>query len=57
MKVYILIGGWDYEGFAEPIGVYTTCALAHEAKIRFATARYDQVEVLEYDVDSAEDQS
>ena len=57
MKVYILIGGWDYEGFAEPIGVYTTRALAHEAKIKFATARYDQVEVLEYDVDSAEDQS
>lgn len=50
MKVYVLIGGWDYEGNDEPEGVYSTKEKAEEAKAH-AYDGYSDIEILEYDID------
>lgn len=50
MKVFVAIGGWAYEGYATPIGVYTTEALAKEA-IAAAYQGYDDTEICEYELD------
>ena len=48
MKLYVVIRGWDYEGFDEPIGVFDDKELAEKAKISYK--HYDFKEILEYDL-------
>jgi hypothetical protein len=50
MKVFVAIGGYAYEGYAAPIGVYSTKELAEEA-IKKASRGYDDREIFEYEID------
>ena len=49
MKVWLVIGGWDYEGYAMPEGVFSTEELAKEALAR--VRGYDDKEIVEYEID------
>ena len=52
MKVWIVIGGWEYEGYAEPSGVFSS---KEKANLFVASDKcyngYDEIKVLEYEVD------
>ena len=48
MKVWIVIGGYDYEGYTEPTGVYSTEALAKEG-LKHCSG--DNRDILEYEID------
>lgn len=50
MKVYALIGGWDYEGNDEPVGIYSTREKAVEVKGKIRHG-YDVLDVYEFEVD------
>lgn len=50
MKVYALIGGWDYEGYSEPDGIFSTKELAEEAKKKVYQG-YDFLEIHEFELD------
>jgi hypothetical protein len=52
MKVYVALGSFDYEGLAEPLGIFTTLALATECGEKNAKS-YDGVGVMEYELDGA----
>lgn len=54
-KVFVIIGGWDYEGYTSPTGVYSSRELA-DAAVAHARANhsYDDLDVLEYTVDHGE---
>ncbi len=54
-KVFVVIGSWDYEGYSEPCGVYSTRDKAHEAKEHARAHRnFDDIDILEYDLDRGE---
>lgn len=50
MKLYALIGGWNYEGNDEPVGIYSTKKLAEDAR-SVAYKSYDCLDVYEYELD------
>lgn len=54
-KVFVVIGGWNYEGWSAPMGIYST---REKADAAIAHARenhsYDDLDVLEYDIDIGE---
>lgn len=50
MKLFALIGGWDYEGYDDPVGIFSTKEKAEEAK-SVAYKSYDHLEIFEYDLD------
>lgn len=50
MKLYALIGGWDYEGHDEPVGIYSTKEKAEAAKA-VAYKSYDELDIYEYELD------
>ena len=52
MKLYVLIGGWDYEGYDNPVGVYSAKEKAESAK-GIAYKHYDSIDVLEYELDAS----
>lgn len=52
-KVYVVIGGWDYEGYNEPDGVYSTRKKA-ELALKNAYKGYDKVEIMAYEIDLGE---
>ncbi len=55
MKVYVVVGGWDYEGYSEPTGVYSTKEKADAAKQHARSNHsYDNLEIMEYDLDIGE---
>jgi hypothetical protein len=50
MKLYIVVGGWDWEGKDEPEGIFST----REKATAFAAiydSGHDLVEIYEYDLD------
>ena len=49
MKLYVLIGGWNYEGFGEPDGVFLTKKKAEEEKKKLRG--YDFTRIYEYTID------
>ncbi len=56
-KVYVVIGGWDYEGNSEPTGVYSSREKAEAAKEHAQNPdnhSYDSLEIMEYDLDHGE---
>ena len=54
MKVYIVIGGWNYEGYGEPNGVFSTKEKAEEC-LKFVKKRYDYAEIMEYTINHIEE--
>lgn len=56
-KVFVVIGGWDYEGYSDPTGVYSTKEAAELAKQHAANREnhsYDNLDILEYDLNFGE---
>lgn len=53
-KLYALIGGWDYEGYSEPVGIYSSEKKAEAAK-KDAYNGYDSLEIFEYELDVSKD--
>lgn len=51
MKVYAVVGSWEYEGYAVPIGIYSSAALARQA-LGKACNGFDSREILEYELDA-----
>ncbi len=49
MRVWVAIYGYDYEGYCEPIGVFTTEELAQEALKKKGFG--DNRDVFEYEID------
>lgn len=49
MKVYVVIGSYDYEGYGQPVGVFDTFEAAVVARDA-AAKRFDDIEILEYDM-------
>lgn len=55
MKVYVVIVGWDYEGYSEPTGVYSTKEAADKAMEHARQEHtYDTLRTLEYELDKGE---
>lgn len=55
MKVYVVIGSYDYEGYREPVGVFDTFEAAKIARDVMANAkRYDGIDIYEYDMNVAD---
>lgn len=50
-KVFVLIGGWSYEGYSEPDGIYSTKEKAEAAK-KDAYDGYDSLDIMEYEIDN-----
>ena len=50
MKIFVVCGFWDYEGYDEPIGVYSSIELAEKA-ISVAYKKYDEIVIEEYELD------
>jgi hypothetical protein len=50
MKVFVLIGAHNYEGYSEPEGIYSSRQLAEAAKPHIYP-HYDDIEVQEYELD------
>lgn len=48
MKVWIVIGSYDYEGYAAPTGVYSSEEKANEA---LKHCRGDNRDIMEYEID------
>jgi hypothetical protein len=55
MKLYVVIGGWEYEGYSEPTGIYSTREKA-DAAVEHASVNhsYNDLDVLEYELDVGE---
>lgn len=53
MIVYVVIGSYDYEGYAEPVGVFDTFEAAVVARDAAAN-RYDGIDIYEYDMNVAD---
>jgi hypothetical protein len=51
MKVFVAIGGHDYEGYSAPIGVYSTKELAEEA-FKKMRGSWDDRDIFEYEIDA-----
>lgn len=51
MKIYVALGGWAYEGWAAPLGVYSSPALARDALAK-GYKSYGERKILEYDLDA-----
>jgi hypothetical protein len=55
MKLYCVIGGWDYEGYSEPEGIFSSReraeARAEELRNSVMIAKYNYVDVIEYELD------
>lgn len=51
MKVWVVVGAWDREGYAEPIGVFSSKELATRA-VQDGCKEYDFTEVMEYELDA-----
>jgi len=51
MKVYVLIAHYAYEGYGEPIGVYSTRKLAEEQLAKEEKNEYRRPEIMEYELD------
>ena len=58
MKVYILSGGWDYQGLDEPFGAFSSLEKAEAGKAAHLASeketwicRYDYFEITELDLD------
>ena len=52
-KLFVALGGLDYEGYSEPIGVFSTKKKAEKA-VREATG-YDHTKVIDYRLDKSYD--
>lgn len=50
MKLFVVLGYWNYEGFDEPIGVFSSRGAAEEC-LKHAYNGYDGKEIREYDLD------
>lgn len=50
MRLFVVIGGWDYEGYGQPDGIYSTLEAAERAKSE-AYRGYDSIEIIEYELD------
>ena len=50
MKLWVLIGGWDYEGYDKPAGVFSSKEAAESAKAS-AYKGYDDLDIFEYNLD------
>ena len=49
MKVYAVIGSFDYGGYGQPVGVFDTfeaAVVARDAEYK----RYDDIDIFEYDM-------
>ena len=54
MKLFAVIGMWDYEGKDAPAGIYSTQELAEAALDRIKDDEdnsYDDIRIYEYDLD------
>ncbi len=51
MRVWVAVGWWDYDGYDEPIGVFSTEELARDALAKNAT-NYDGKGVYECELDT-----
>ena len=49
MKVYTVLGSTNYEGFSEPLGVFTLYSLAKECGEKYKKD-YDGIEIFECDL-------
>ncbi len=49
-RVFVLIAGWDYEGYGAPPGVYSTKLKAEKARLDYGVSG-DSVDILEYIID------
>lgn len=54
-KVFVVIGGWDYEGYSEPTGIYDSRVQA-EGALEHARKEhsYDTLVIMEYDLNNGE---
>lgn len=50
MRLWALIGRWDYEGRDAPVGIFSTLEKAEAAKAT-AYKGYDNIDVTEYELD------
>jgi hypothetical protein len=51
MLVYAVIVGYNYEGYSEPAGIFSTYEKASEFYDRMDKKAYDSVEIFEYEMD------
>jgi len=55
-NAFVLVVGFDYEGYNAPVGIYSTLAQAQAAKAKLLgdenCSRYDKVEILGYAIDT-----
>lgn len=50
MKLYALIGGFSYEGYDDPVGIFSSLEKAEEAR-KIAYDGYDTLKIHEYELD------
>ena len=51
-KVWIVMGGWQFEGYDEPVGVYSTKERAEEVAALVKEKAYDKVTVFERELEA-----
>ena len=52
--MYVVIGGWDYEGYAPPIGVFDSIDAANNAIKTGKYKSYDFVKIYRYELNVAD---
>jgi hypothetical protein len=57
VKVWVVIGEWDYAGYAEPCGVFDCPDKAYEARkdVLASERRFDRVDVISYELNQLSD--
>jgi hypothetical protein len=57
VKVYVVIKGYDYEGYTDPASVFSTLADAERFARGMKIDRHEWVDVFERELDSSSDES
>jgi hypothetical protein len=57
MKVYVVMKGYDYEGYTDPAAVFSTLAVAEKFAKSMKIDRHQWVDVFERELDSSSDRS
>lgn len=50
MKLFAVVGGWNYEGYDTPVGIYSSREKA-EVALKEVKAGYDERGIVEYELD------
>jgi hypothetical protein len=57
MKVYVVVQGYDYEGYTDPAAVFSTLESAESFARSMKIDRHEWVDVFERELDSTVDRS